>query len=306
MINDHWRNNFFYNALQKTAKDKVVLDVGSGTGILAFYALAAGAKFVYCVERDSAMCSIIESVLSKKFPRSKFKVVDLDFWTDTVDGQIEHNSIDIIISETLGPGLFDEGMFHTWHCVKPFLKQDAISIPDRLHCDIWTWPSSMNTDMYQSDANQVSLLTRSALIDDDFADSLIKVDRELESDKDVIKWISLNKIKQQPLAQYQDIVSYTMHQGPNLMFTSDHYPRHIVPEISFEFDIEEPCKISIINKISFQDSTIYLKDTQHTLWKFVPTIDIIKPGRYIFTYNNPDLHIMQKTEWLYKIKESHQ
>ena len=38
MINDRWRNEFFYNALKKHAAGKVVLDVGTGTGILAFYA----------------------------------------------------------------------------------------------------------------------------------------------------------------------------------------------------------------------------------------------------------------------------
>ena len=51
MLNDKLRNQFFYDALKKHVKGKVVLDVGSGTGLLAAYALEHGAKFVYAVEQ---------------------------------------------------------------------------------------------------------------------------------------------------------------------------------------------------------------------------------------------------------------
>ena len=49
----HLRLNAYYNAIQQNRhlfKDKIVMDVGSGSGILAVWAAKAGAKRVYAVE----------------------------------------------------------------------------------------------------------------------------------------------------------------------------------------------------------------------------------------------------------------
>lgn len=47
MLKDEYRTNTYLEAIQKHAKDikdKVVLDIGTGTGILAFFCANAGAK----------------------------------------------------------------------------------------------------------------------------------------------------------------------------------------------------------------------------------------------------------------------
>jgi protein arginine N-methyltransferase 1 len=53
MLEDHKRTGAYYNAViqnRRQFKDKVVLDVGTGSGILAIFAAMAGAKKVYAVE----------------------------------------------------------------------------------------------------------------------------------------------------------------------------------------------------------------------------------------------------------------
>ncbi len=54
MLADHVRTSTYQQAFMKNAelnfKDKVVLDVGTGTGILAFFAIQCGARKVYAVE----------------------------------------------------------------------------------------------------------------------------------------------------------------------------------------------------------------------------------------------------------------
>jgi len=53
MLKDKIRTIAYMNAITKNPhlfKDKIVLDVGSGTGILSMFAAKAGAKHVYAVE----------------------------------------------------------------------------------------------------------------------------------------------------------------------------------------------------------------------------------------------------------------
>ena len=52
MLSDYRRNKFFYDRIAETVKDRIVLDIGTGSGIMAAYALRHGAKFVYAIDRN--------------------------------------------------------------------------------------------------------------------------------------------------------------------------------------------------------------------------------------------------------------
>ena len=57
MLSDTVRMDSYHSAIRDNAlnfEDKVVLDVGSGTGILAVFAAQAGARKVYAVEATDA------------------------------------------------------------------------------------------------------------------------------------------------------------------------------------------------------------------------------------------------------------
>lgn len=56
MMQDYVRTSTYQRAFlvnEVDFKDKVVLDVGAGSGILSFFAVQAGAKKVYAVEASS-------------------------------------------------------------------------------------------------------------------------------------------------------------------------------------------------------------------------------------------------------------
>jgi SAM-dependent methyltransferase len=304
LFNDSWRNRFFQKALIKHAYNKVVLDMGTGTGILAFYALSAGAKFVYCIDVDSKSCAITEKLLSKQFDKSRFKVINGNFWSNhifgwhnNIDNTINHE-IDILVTETIGPGLFDQGMFHTWHYIKPFLSKEAISIPDRLHADIWFW----NKDNFDLESNPKNTIICDNLLDKDLAKAMIEIDIEIREFYASIsmEWVNINAIKNSPSKIYKDIFSYGMHEMPNLLFHSNRYPKvnHIIPNISFDLIIDKPEKLSIVNKLSFEQETLYIKDAMYMPWQENPLFHIEHPGQYQFTYSNFDLIHKFTSEWV--------
>jgi 16S rRNA G966 N2-methylase RsmD len=103
MLNDSWRNKFYVDALQKHAKDKIVVDMGTGTGILAYYALLFGAKFVYCFEYSPEMALVAQSVLEKKFSKDRFKVIASNFWNTNLDEITNIKNIYLSVTQLMRP-----------------------------------------------------------------------------------------------------------------------------------------------------------------------------------------------------------
>jgi len=108
-------------------KNKIVLDVGCGTGILSMFAAKAGAKQVYGVD----MSGIIESAK---------KIVEKNGFADKVTlirGKIEEivlpvPKVDIIISEWMGYCLFYESMLDSvLYARDKWLAPDGLMFPDR-------------------------------------------------------------------------------------------------------------------------------------------------------------------------------
>ncbi|EFN58096.1 hypothetical protein CHLNCDRAFT_142415 [Chlorella variabilis] len=98
MMEDHKRTGAYYNAcMQNRAQfaGKVVLDVGTGSGILAIFAARAGAKKVYAVEATDMA----------KFAKRLVAAQGLEATVEVIQGVIESveipEKVDIIISELM-------------------------------------------------------------------------------------------------------------------------------------------------------------------------------------------------------------
>uniref|UniRef100_A0A670XPB4 type I protein arginine methyltransferase n=1 Tax=Pseudonaja textilis TaxID=8673 RepID=A0A670XPB4_PSETE len=120
-----YRNSMYHN--KHVFKEKIVLDVGSGTGILSMFAAKAGAKKVYGIE-----CSSI-SDYSEKIIKSNH----LDHIITIFKGKVEEielpvDKVDIIISEWMGYSLFYESMLNTVIFARDkWLKPGGLMFPDR-------------------------------------------------------------------------------------------------------------------------------------------------------------------------------
>ncbi|KAM5547445.1 hypothetical protein ABKV19_001772 [Rosa sericea] len=130
MLKDLVRTKTYQNVIYQNKflfKDKVVLDVGAGTGILSLFCAKAGAKHVYAVE-----CSDMAE-------RAK-EIVETNGFSNVVTvlkGKIEElelpvAKVDIIISEWMGYFLLFENMLNTvLYARDKWLVDDGILLPDK-------------------------------------------------------------------------------------------------------------------------------------------------------------------------------
>ncbi|XP_022536938.2 histone-arginine methyltransferase CARM1 [Astyanax mexicanus] len=104
-------------------RDKVVLDVGCGTGILSFFAVQAGAKRVYAVEASS-VAKHAEVLVRSNGMSDRITVLN---------GKIEEVScpekVDVIISEPIGYMLLNERMLESYLHSKHWLKPKGMMFP---------------------------------------------------------------------------------------------------------------------------------------------------------------------------------
>lgn len=132
MIKDSVRTGSYQRAIMDNEhlfRGKVVLDVGSGTGILSLFAARAGAKHVYGIE-----CSEIVRIA-----RMIAVANGLDNRVTFVEGKAEEitlpvEKVDIIISEWMGYFLLYESMLDTvLKCRDKWLAEDGLMFPDKAH-----------------------------------------------------------------------------------------------------------------------------------------------------------------------------
>jgi len=132
MLKDKVRTGTYQKAIMNNPhlfKDKIVLDIGCGTGILCLFAAKAGAKHVYGIEMAGiavqARKIIDENGYSKKITVIKGKVEEVAL-PKGVD------KVDIIISEWMGYFLLYESMLNTvLYARDKWLAPNGIIMPDK-------------------------------------------------------------------------------------------------------------------------------------------------------------------------------
>jgi protein arginine N-methyltransferase 1 len=129
MLKDEVRTKSYRSAIYGSRyifKDKVVLDVGCGTGILSLFAAHAGAKKVYGIDYSEIADQAREIVKKNKY----------DHIVTIIRGKMEEvelpEKVDIIISEWMGYFLLYESMLDTVLIARDkWLKPGGMIFPDK-------------------------------------------------------------------------------------------------------------------------------------------------------------------------------
>ena len=138
MLRDHVRTDSYREACEgnpELFKNKVVLDIGCGTGILSIFAVKAGAKKVYGVDNadiiQAAKDIIQRNGLSSKITLIHKKIEDLE------DADIPEGKVDIIISEWMGYFLLYESMLDSVIDARDkWLKKGGTILPTRVKLNV--------------------------------------------------------------------------------------------------------------------------------------------------------------------------
>ncbi|WP_051470210.1 50S ribosomal protein L11 methyltransferase [Fischerella sp. PCC 9605] len=130
MLNDEIRMIAYKNAIQQVVKPgMVVLDLGTGTGILGLWALQAGAKYLYAIDLNSEILSIAIQTFEQGNFTGRYEVfngISYDINLPT--------RVDLIISEIMGNIGDNEDFIPILTDARHrFLKKEGRMLPSRVY-----------------------------------------------------------------------------------------------------------------------------------------------------------------------------
>jgi protein arginine N-methyltransferase 1 len=141
MLEDQSRMTAYHDAVRlnpRSFKDKVVLDVGTGSGILAIWAAQCGAKKVYAVE------ATYMATHAKKLIKANGLDGIIEVLQSTVEEVELPEKVDVIISEWMGYFLLRESMFDSVLVARDrWLKEGGAMFPS--HAKMYLAPIRTGT-----------------------------------------------------------------------------------------------------------------------------------------------------------------
>lgn len=126
---DEERTKAFVKAVRSVVrKGDVVIDAGSGSGLLGVIAAKAGASKVYCIELDRLACEIIRRTSVENGVADKIVVI----CGDATKVELPEKA-DVLISENMsGGGLFYEQQVQINNHLLKFMKINARFVPQEV------------------------------------------------------------------------------------------------------------------------------------------------------------------------------
>lgn len=135
MVNDIFRGERYLDAMKaKIRPGDIVLEVGTGAGLLTCLAAKLGAKHVYTVEQSPVLFKVARKTIERNGLTDKVTLINANSRDLQHTAEIKE-AIDVFVTETIGPRGLDEGILNVFADVKPLLSPKARIIPETgKHC----------------------------------------------------------------------------------------------------------------------------------------------------------------------------
>lgn len=131
MLADKARNDAYETAINAKVKPgDIVLDIGTGSGLLAMMAARAGAAHVYACETEEFMAELAREIIALNGYQDRVTVIGKHS-SMLVVGEDLPRKADVLISEVFDRALVGEGVLPTFqHAWMELLAEDARIIPE--------------------------------------------------------------------------------------------------------------------------------------------------------------------------------
>lgn len=130
MLNDQGRNTAYQEAIRARVRPgDLVLDIGTGSGLLALLAAQAGAEHVVSCEAEPLVAATARKIIADAGLADRITVVDA-MSTDLRVGTDLPRRADVLVSEIFDCGLLGEGVLPAFaHARESLLTDGAVIVP---------------------------------------------------------------------------------------------------------------------------------------------------------------------------------
>lgn len=137
MVNDLIRGQKYLEAMAaKIRPGDIVLEVGTGAGLLTCLAAKLGAKHVYTVEQSPALFRVACRTVERNNLTDQVTLINANS-RDLKDANVIKEPVDVFVTETIGTQGLDEGILNVFADVRTLLAPNARIIPETVqfkHC----------------------------------------------------------------------------------------------------------------------------------------------------------------------------
>ena len=140
MLKDRERLEYYSNVIRPKVAGKVVLDVGTGSGILSYLALKWGAKKVYSVEQNPALQGVYKHLMREHLESGKAELICDDAKFLRLD-QFRDGAPEVVVHELFGSIGMGENLIPIFRALaeEGILTPKTDIVPDCL--EVWTRPA---------------------------------------------------------------------------------------------------------------------------------------------------------------------
>lgn len=129
MLVNKERSQYYSDLIKDHCKGKIVLEIGTGAGLLAALAIKHGAKQVICCEENPHLALVAMQLFQRLGLEDRIQLISKnskDIKTDEIP------QVDVVLHELFASDPFGEEMVPTLADARRFMKKDAIFLPEKI------------------------------------------------------------------------------------------------------------------------------------------------------------------------------